>query len=228
MRKDPGHRPRLLIFDWDGTLMDSVGAIVGCMQAVAERVGLARVPAEAIRQAIGLGLEDTLSMLLPEAGNGLRLRVLEEYRDLWFSGFRQRQRPFAGVGEALADLHAEDYLLAVATGKSRRGLDRDLRVTGLGRFFCATRTGDEAFPKPHPAMVEDLLEETGSRPWESLVIGDTVHDLEMAQNAGVEAVAVTCGAQDREQLSAREPLGLLGSVMELKGWLDERRENSAA
>jgi len=218
----------LLILDWDGTVMDSVGAIVGCMEATAERLGLAPIEEVRIRDVIGLGLDDTLGALVPEAGEELRQRVMDIYRELWFSGFRERQEPFEGSEEALAELARDEYLLAIATGKSRRGLERDLTATGFRRFFCATRTADEAFSKPHPEMVEDLLEETGSRAEESLVIGDTSHDVEMARNAGVGAVAVASGAQERCRLAAMEPLVVLGSLCDLKPWLDASGRGAAA
>lgn len=210
---------RLLVFDWDGTLMDSISSIVACMQATVERLGMESIPDERIRRAIGLGLHDTLDMLVPGADERLRGRILDCYRQLWFSSFRERPVPFSGVPQALTALAAADHLMAVATGKGRRGLDRDFDATGMGRLFHASRTADETFSKPHPRMLEEILDELGARPDEALMVGDTTYDLEMARNAGVAAVAVTCGSHRREELAGLEPLACLGSVLELEGWL---------
>lgn len=213
------HPYRLLVFDWDGTVMDSISSIVACMQATVERLGIDPIPDERIRRAIGLGLHDTLDMLVPGADERLRGRILDCYRQLWFSSFRHRPEPFSGVPQALSALAEAEYLMAVATGKGRRGLDRDLETTGMGRLFHASRTADETFSKPHPRMLEEILDELGTRPDEALMVGDTTYDLEMAKNAGVSSVAVTCGSHCREELAGLEPLACLGSVLELEAWL---------
>lgn len=200
--------------------MDSVAAIVACMQAAADKLGLEPIPAARIRDTIGLGLHDTLDRLVPEGDDELKARVVEGYRRLWFAGFRDRPAPFPEVGETLEKLTERGHLLAVATGKGRRGLDRDFETTGLGHYFHASRTADEAFPKPHPKMLLDLLDELGARPAETLMIGDTTHDLEMAANAGVPALAVTCGSHGRGELERLSPLDCLPGIAELVRWLE--------
>lgn len=211
----------LLVFDWDGTLMDSVASIVACMQATTRHLGLDPIPESRIRESVGLGLDDTFDALVPGADAALRGRILDSYRQLWLTVYRHRPEPFLGIGLLLEGLAADGYLLAVATGKGRRGLDLDLKNTGFSRFFQATRTADEAFPKPHPQMLHDLLEELGVRPEGALVIGDTAYDLEMAAHAGVAALAVTGGSHPRERLEALSPLAILPGAVGLKRWLDE-------
>jgi phosphoglycolate phosphatase-like HAD superfamily hydrolase len=143
----------------------------------------------------------------------------EAYRGHWLADFGSRHQPFAGVDTLLGELAAEGYLLAVATAKSRRGLTRDLERTGLGRHFVASRTVDEAPPKPHPGMLEGLVDELGVRSERTLMIGDTAHDLQMAANAGTEAVAVLGGSQERDELAAAPHLAILAGAFELPGWL---------
>lgn len=210
---------RLLVFDWDGTLMDSVGSIVACMEATVEKLGLEPVPAERIRQAVGMGLDETLDALVPGTDEATRGRIVECYRRFWFSIYRERPTPFEGVGRVLGELAEDDYLMAVATGKGRRGLDRDFETTGFGHLFHASRTADETFAKPHPRMLEEILDELGTRPEEALVIGDTTFDLEMAHNAGVPAVAVETGSHETDVLRQLEPLACLPSVRQLRAWL---------
>lgn len=212
-------RFRLLVFDWDGTLMDSIGSIVECARAAAEELGMEAAPEEVLRATVGLGLADTIERLLPGAGPEEARRMVETYRRHWLSTYRHRPRLFAGAPEMLADLEAAGFLLAVATGKGRRGLDHDLEVTGLARRFAATRTADEALSKPHPQMLLDLLDELGARPGETLMVGDSRWDLEMAANAGVPAVGVATGTWPREKLAGYGPLATLGGVLELPDWL---------
>ncbi len=215
----PAPALRLLVFDWDGTLVDSVGAIVGCTRATMVELGLEPLPERAVKDMIGLGLRETVEVMCPGCDEALFHRVLETYRRLWIGEWRHRIRPFVGAEEVLTELARREYLLAVATAKTRPGLDRDFGVTRFGRYFHASRTVDEALSKPHPKMLLDLLEELGVRAEEALMIGDTVHDLQMAANADVPAVAVTSGAQPREVLEELRPAGCLRSVAELPAWL---------
>lgn len=219
---------RLLVFDWDGTLMDSVATIVGCMQQAARDLQLPPVADEVIRRTIGLGLAESREAMGFAAEPELWGRVVERYRHHWQSGFRDRPILFPGAEPVLRSLHRRGYLLAVATGKSRRGLDRDLAATGLGELFHATRTVDEARSKPHPGMLLGLLDELGSRGEETLMIGDTTFDLQMAANAGTGAVAVCSGSHSRQELLGHRPLACLDSVAELEPWLEGRRQGGAA
>jgi len=217
----------LLIFDWDGTLMDSLGGIVACTRATLAELGLPQLPEAKIRGAVGLSIAETVRRLAgddpgagdPDAGIGARIRAT--YRRLWLSTYGERGVLFAGVGELLDELEDAGYLLAVATGKGRAGLDRDLAATGLAGRFHATRTADEAHSKPHPQMVLDLLDELGARPQQALVVGDSLWDLQMAAAAATPAVAVATGAHPRAELVAASPapLACLAAIRDLAPWL---------
>ncbi len=210
---------RLLVFDWDGTLMDSAATIAACMAEAFRDVGLAVPPEEDIRATIGLGLDDTLDRLLPGSSQAERRRLIDAYRKHWFGTYRDRPSLFPRVVETIAELAAGDYLLAVATGKGRTGLDRDLEATGLGRHFLATRTADDAPSKPHPQMLLDIMDELGARGGETLMIGDTTFDLDMARAAGTAAVGVLTGSHRRQLLMDCGALDCLPSVAELPAWL---------
>jgi len=220
--------PRLLVFDWDGTLMDSIGPIVACTQATIRELNLGSVPDETIRGMVGLGLRETIEILSPGCDEALFERILDGYRRQWHGTYRDMPLLFPGVPEMLRDLEAAGYLLAVATGKSRRGLDYALDQTGLGSLFQATRTADEAFSKPHPQMLLDVLDELGVPPRDAVMIGDTTYDLEMARNARTHAVGVCSGGHSREELLDLEPLACLERVVELTAWLAERRVQTLA
>lgn len=210
---------RLLVFDWDGTLIDSIGSIIACMHATVEELGLPEVPDETVRRTIGLGLQETLEILLPGSGPELHARVLECYRRHWMGGFADRHALIRGAEGVLDQLGRAGYWLAVATGKSRRGLERDLTRFGLGERFLASRTADETAGKPSPEMLFEILDELGVAPAEALVIGDTPHDLRMAANAGVAAVAVASGSALGEELRDLDPLAILPDVTHLPAWL---------
>lgn len=215
---------RLLVFDWDGTLMDSIGPIVACTQAVFADLGLEGVEEEKIRGTIGLGLRESIDYLVPGCTEETFQSVLERYRHHWVATYRDRPVMFAGVEAMLRNLAQEGWMVAVATGKSRRGLNHVLDQTGLRDVFHATRTVDEAFSKPHPKMVLDILDDLGVAPREALVIGDTTFDLEMARSAGTAAVGVCSGGHCREELLSFGPLTCLDRVVELPGWLATVRE----
>ncbi len=217
----------LLIFDWDGTLMDSVGSIVACTQAVIGELGLGS-PAEAtIRGTVGLGLRETVDLLVPGCDDHLFERVHACYRRHWVETYRDLPLLFPGVPAMLGELARAGYLLAVATGKSRRGLDFALDQTGLRGHFQATRTVDEAISKPHPRMLLDILDQLGVRPHAALMVGDSIYDLQMAANAGADAVAILSGAHGREDLAAHGPRAVLDRVAELPGWLAGERLRAA-
>lgn len=208
----------LIVFDWDGTLMDSAGVIVASIQSAARDLGL-RVPDEAsCRYVIGLGLAEALTRVFPELSEADHPRVVERYR-YHYLGKDHEIPMFHNADRIVRDLHAADFLLGVATGKSRKGLDRVLAFSGLGAYFHATRCADECFSKPHPEMLEQLMDDLGVAPSRTLMIGDTTHDLDMARNAGVAALAVTYGAHSPDQLQQSAPLACVGSVAELESWL---------
>jgi len=208
----------LIVFDWDGTLIDSTSSIVACIQDAAREMGL-RVPdRERASHVIGLGLQDSLRHAVPDLTPQGYADFVAAYR----RNFIARQDDmalFEGVRELVAGLESRGHAMAVATGKSRRGLDHSLESTGLARYMRSSRCADETQPKPHPAMLLELMEETGFRGEQLLMIGDTSHDLGMARSAGVDAVAVTYGAHPAESLRALAPLASVDSVAELDAWL---------
>ncbi|HXM70165.1 MAG TPA: HAD-IA family hydrolase, partial [Thermoanaerobaculia bacterium] len=210
---------KLLVFDWDGTLMDSVGSIVGCTRAVIAELGLGEADETTIRGTVGLGLRETVDTLVPGCDDALFDVVLECYRRHWVATFRDLPLLFPGVPGMLGELARSGYLLAVATGKSRRGLEHALDQTGLRGHFQATRTADDALSKPHPQMLLDILEQLGVRPRAAVMVGDSIYDLRMAANAGTHGVAVLSGAHGREELAAEAPRVLLERIDELPAWL---------
>ncbi|MBL8379305.1 MAG: HAD-IA family hydrolase [Burkholderiales bacterium] len=209
----------VLVFDWDGTVMDSTALIVRSIQEAARDLGLP-VPADSIAShVIGLGLADALAIAVPDLPHAQYPRLVERYVAHWRSHENDLVL-FAGIGELLAELRARDYRLAVATGKSRAGLDRVLARGGLAQSFDWTRCADETHSKPHPQMLIDIMERFDSDPLRTLMIGDTTHDSQMAHNAGAHALSVTYGAHPREQLVALNPRGVVDSVAELARWLE--------
>jgi len=214
---------RLLVFDWDGTLMDSIGTIVDCTMAAF--AALDDVPAgerlapEQVRECIGLGLPETMQRHFPNWNEDISARLVDNYRRLWRADYKDRVALFPGSFAVVEELHAAGYLLGVATAKGRAGLERELDATGLRRFFHATRTVDEAPSKPAPGMLLGLFEELGVVAAEALMIGDTSFDLEMAGNAGCRGLGVLSGGQRLEHLAPHRPVAVLPSVRELPAWL---------
>ncbi len=210
---------RLLVFDWDGTLIDSTDGIVGATLAALAELRLDGPSQQEIRDAIGLSPQESLARLFPGASAEEERRIRERIRHHWLETYSFQGRLFDGAARTIVELANGDYYLAVATGKSRVGLDRDLETTGLRSRFLASRTADESASKPHPQMLLELMEELGTTPEETLMIGDTTFDLEMAGNAGVASVGVLTGAHDRERLATCGPRTVLDSVAELPRWL---------
>lgn len=213
-------RFELIVFDWDGTLMDSAGTIVTSLQAAAVDLGFAAPTDERARHTIGLGLSDAVRYALPDLPEVQYDDFIDRYRHHYLSRDHDLML-FEGAESLVRALRESNYLLGVATGKSRLGLNRALAVSGLGEWFHATRCADECRSKPHPQMLEELMEEFGLAPERLLMIGDTTHDLQMAQNAGVSAVAVTHGAHPRALLETESPLFLADDMGELMTWIRE-------
>jgi phosphoglycolate phosphatase len=208
----------LVVFDWDGTLLDSPGAIVASIEAACRDLGLDPPPAARSRHIIGLGLHDALRCALPELDPKDYGRLAERYRHHYLARDHELSL-FPGASDLVRALHAEGRRLGVATGKSRLGLSRALAASGLEAFFHATRCADECFSKPHPAMLLEILEELEVDPRRALMIGDTTHDLQMARSAGVAAVAVVFGAHPQAALAAETPLACVGDFEELGAWI---------
>jgi phosphoglycolate phosphatase len=208
----------LVIFDWDGTLMDSTRVIATSLQAACRDVGCPVPTEEEALFVIGLNMADTFARVVPDLDEGGRRALAERYRHHFLA--REDEAPlFPGVREMLSDLRSRGHRMAVATGKARRGLDRALASTQLEPWFEATRCADEGFAKPHPGMLLTLLELTGVEPARAVMVGDTTHDLELAANAGVDSVAVSYGAHGEALLATRPAKGRVNSVGELHQWL---------
>jgi phosphoglycolate phosphatase len=207
----------LIVFDWDGTIIDSTGTIAECIQQAAKEMGLPVPHDEQARHVIGLGLRDSLRRAVPELPESRYDEFVVLYRK-YFLAREDTMKLFPGMQDLLSTLR-QKHQLAVATGKSRRGLDRALDAGGLRQYFAASRCADETNPKPHPAMLLELMNEMGFSSNQLLMIGDTSHDLEMARAAGVDALGVTYGAHREEGLRACGPLGCFSSVTELSEWL---------
>jgi phosphoglycolate phosphatase len=215
---------RLVVFDWDGTLMDSIGTIVECtLAAIADVPGMVAPPVETIRGSIGLGLVETMTRFFPDGDPAIFTQVATAYRDRWRAEFKDCVQLLPGAREAVTTLADAGYLLGVATAKGRLGLDRELDATGLRPYFHATRTVDEAPSKPAPGMLLQLCDELAVAPREAVMVGDTAWDLEMARNAGCPGVGVLTGGHGRPQLERLDPLACLASVGELPDWLKDGR-----
>ena len=208
----------LIVFDWDGTVMDSTAVIVKSIQEAARDLG-EPVPDHAIAShVIGLGLGDALAIAVPGLAKPDYPRLVERYVAHW----RTHENDlilFPGMRELLVELKSRDYLLAVATGKSRAGLNRALAQGDINHMFDWTRCADETHSKPHPQMLFDLMERLDAEPGRTLMVGDTTHDSQMAVNAGVDALSVTYGAHPRKQLETLSPKGMVETVDELAQWL---------
>ncbi len=209
----------LIVFDWDGTLMDSEARIIACLQTAFSDLGLPELQPDLAREVIGLGLDEALARLLPQGDAALRAELAHRYRHHFLGDDQIPSELFPGARETLSWLDEQGYLLAVATGKSRVGLNQSLAKTGLAGIFAATRTADETRSKPHPQMLIELMETLGVKPSETLMVGDTEYDLEMARNAGVAALAVCHGVHPPDRLLAWRPLACLDSLWAVRAWL---------
>lgn len=208
----------LVVFDWDGTVMDSTETIVSCIQEAARDLGFEAPHDSVASHVIGLGLNDALQTAIPSLEPAQYPQLVQRYVAHW----RAREHEmtlFDGMRELLDELKGRDLRLAVATGKSRAGLDRAMAHGGLSGVFDWSRCADETHSKPHPQMLHDLMAHFMVEPEHMVMIGDTTHDSQMAVNAGVAALSVTYGAHPREQLETVATLAIVDSVGELREWL---------
>ena len=190
-----GHLPReirLIVFDWDGTLMDSEEQIVSCLRAVIHDLSLEPLDDETLRNVIGLGLREAVDALVPGQDEGFCQTFVDRYRDHWFNSAGSSL--FAGVGDMLEE-------------------------TGLASRFDATRCADEAPSKPHPQMLLDLMDQLGVTPAQTIMVGDTEYDMEMATNAGAAKIAVTTGVHSEQRLSRHAPLVCLRRISDMPAWI---------
>lgn len=206
---------KLVIFDWDGTLFDSIDKICESMLQAGR---LANAPArqkEDIKNIIGLSLDKAVSVVWPELKSAHQNNLIEHYKRIYVAADQAPPSAYAGVLAVLDQLKAAGIQLAVATGKSRRGLDRVMALTKTENYFVATRCADEALSKPHPLMLEQLLNELDTLPENAIMIGDTEYDLEMATNAGMKSVGVTYGAHHEGRLKACKPHAIIDHFTQL-------------
>ncbi|PPD56307.1 MAG: HAD family hydrolase [Methylotenera sp.] len=208
----------LIVWDWDGTLANSTGMIVNAIVKAAEQVGLPTLDPQAASNIIGLGLKESIYALYGDIPTEKAQALAAQYSTNYYAG--ESEIPlFDSAKETIIELNRRGYKLAVATGKGRRGLNLALQHCGLTNYFHATRTVDECFSKPHPQMLDELMDLLVATPERTLMIGDTSYDLQMAQNAGVAAVAVTFGAQTQDKLVGYNPLKIFDQFNGLSNWL---------
>ncbi|MFZ5660186.1 MAG: HAD family hydrolase [Pseudomonadota bacterium] len=210
---------QLLVFDWDGTLMDSVGTIVHCMAEAFRRAGIEPLPDSRYRSIIGLGLQEALQALTPELPAHAFDAVAQHYRDCFLSAPHEAMPFFPAVEATLGELHARGYRLAVATGKSRRGLVRMFEHHAVCRLFTSSRCADESRSKPAPDMLLEIMAETGVAAERTLMVGDSIHDIRMARNAGVHGLGISHGVSSAEELRRHGALGCIHHFAELPAWL---------
>ncbi len=213
---------RLVMFDCDGTLVDSQHVIFAAMNHAFDRHGMACPDMNAVRRVVGLGLVEAIEALMPALGREAHVALAESYKNA-FGELRHdplhAEPLFPGVREALAALADAGYLLGIATGKSQRGLASTLKLHGLGDLFVTLQTADDAPSKPHPGMLENALRVTGARASDTVMIGDTVFDIHMARNAGVHALGVSWGYHAPEELTEAGARHVLGEYAGLPSWL---------
>lgn len=223
-----GQSLRLVVFDWDGTLMDSVGRIVASMEQAIDSLGLPRHPPEVLSNVIGLGLKEALADLYPDQGDEQLTALVLAYRDQFLGDNPVPQRAFPGARDSLVWLRERGVTLAVATGKGRRGLDQALDEIGFRGFFADSRCADETASKPDPLMLRELMASLGVEPGETLMVGDTEYDMEMAARAGVHALAASYGVHDRERLQRWPILGFLDDIADLPRWWQGQTQGPSA
>jgi phosphoglycolate phosphatase len=208
----------LIVWDWDGTLADSTGMIAHALVEAAGQVGLPKLALQEARHVIGLGLREAIETLFSDISQEQAQALAKQYTINYYAG-EQEIPLFEGAVALIAELGRRGYKQAVATGKGRRGLNLALDRSAVAKYFQATRTVDECFSKPHPQMLDELMDLLVATPERTLMIGDSAYDLQMAQNAGVQSLAVTYGAHTSEQLLKFGPKGIFNTFDDLSEWL---------
>ena len=197
--------------------MDSEAQIVSCLHAAIADLKLEPMDDDTVKNVIGLGLREAIDTLVPGRDDRFHQAFVEFYRVHWFQS--EKSVLFEGACDMLEIIKGHDLLLGIATGKARRGLKRVLEESGVGSYFHATRCADEAHSKPHPQMLLDMMEELGVDPEQTIMVGDTEYDMEMATNAGAGKVAVRSGVHSEERLQQHAPLVCLDRVTDMPGWM---------
>ena len=209
----------LLVFDWDGTLIDSIEQITTSLQAASNIICNEEVTEEAARGVIGLGLQEAIKRLHPEKEQGLIEKMADAYRHHYLHENKVPSHLFEGVTDMLDELKSTGFTLAIATGKSRGGLDHSITEHDVAHYFSTTRCAGEYLSKPHPEMLLGIVNDTQTIAEQTLMIGDSEHDLMMANNAGIDSIAVTHGAHSADKLMAHKPLLCLDRVTDLPKFL---------
>jgi phosphoglycolate phosphatase len=217
IRKD-GKQFDLIVWDWDGTLADSTGMIAGALVKATEQVGLPSLPLDKARSVIGLGLHESIDTLFGDISPEQAQALSKQYSINYYTG-EEKTLLFEGAQPLITELRRRGYKQAVATGKGRRGLNLALEHSGFARYINATKTVDECFSKPHPQMLDELMDELVVTPERTIMIGDSTYDLQMAQNAGVQSLAVTFGAHTSDKLLKHNPKSIFNTFQELSDWL---------
>ena len=210
----------LLVFDWDGTLLDSQAQIVNCMQSAITELALESRTDEQISNIIGLGLEKAVVQLYPMMDMKLVTTTAQTYREYYLYKDKTPSPLFDGTKQALTNLREAGYDLAIATNKSRRGLEKGLSETDLNDYFPITRTADDTHPKPHPQMLEEILTDHNLEASKALMIGDSEYDLQLANNTKVDGLAVSYGVHGLVRLLKQDPVGFIDKIEQLPDWLD--------
>jgi phosphoglycolate phosphatase len=205
----------LIIFDWDGTLVNSIEWIVHCIQTAAEENGCAIPEQQDTKDIIGLSIKNAMQKLFPGIDEETQQQLVKRYSELFFSKTITQSDLFAGVYPMLEDLKKAGYQLAVATGKNRTGLDRALLGTQTAELFAITKCADETMSKPNPTMLNEIVEQLAVSKQRALMVGDSIHDLQMATNAEIASVGVACGAHPETTLKHFNPLHCLQQTHEL-------------
>ena len=200
------HKFDLIIFDWDGTLIDSIDWISHCLQRAGELCGCVIPDQQALKDVIGLSIDNAMLTLFPDTDQTTQSLLINHYSQAYFSKQLSRDDLFTGVYDMLIELKASGYQLAVATGKTRAGLNEALAATSTADLFCATRCADETASKPNPKMLNEIMQHANIGKERTLMVGDSIHDLQMANNAQISAIAVSCGANSQESLQQYKPL----------------------
>lgn len=208
----------LIVFDWDGTLADSTQMIVECIRQASAEAGLAVPEAAAASNIIGLGLREAIAVLFGSLSESQYELLTARYRHHYFARDQQTLL-FEGAAQALAELETQGFMLAIATGKGRNGLNRSLADSGVSHHIHASRCADECFSKPHPQMLLEIMDELGVEAERTLMVGDTSYDLQMASNAKVASLAACYGAHSLETLLPHAPLAHFDQFTKLNQWL---------
>lgn len=210
---------KLVIFDWDGTLVNSTARIIDSMQQAAQQHSLPEVSDAEVQNIIGLGLPEAMQTLWPDLGHEQLKQAAPSYAKNFIQDSKVGMEVFPGTRELLSELMLRNYLLAVATGKARKGLDRTMHDLSLRHFFADTRCADETRSKPDPLMLHELLASLGVAAHEALMVGDTTYDLDMANAAGMDSLGMSYGAHEIKRLEACNPLTICHSMQELQEWI---------